>query len=72
MSNDSKVVDLHAARRAKRDKTGWTIEELRRQAARDAEEYRHLGKDEPANLASGIDMKKIISGQADHDEADED
>jgi hypothetical protein len=72
MSTDGKVTDLQAARRAKREKSGWTREELRQQAKRDAEEYRRLGTDEPANLASGVDMKKIISGAADHDEADED
>ena len=72
MTADNKVVDLRAARRAKRAKTGWTPEEFRQQAARDAAEYRRLTTDEPPSLASGIDMKKIISGEAGHDEADED
>ncbi|HEX7638345.1 MAG TPA: hypothetical protein VF457_08110 [Burkholderiaceae bacterium] len=71
MTTEKKIVDLQAARRQRRDKTGWSIDEIRRSAARRAIENREHGKDEPPNLASGGDMNKIIRGEDDRDEADE-
>lgn len=67
----SKVVDIRPELQKRRRRKGWTIAEIEQRAAREAEAYRRQGKDEPGNLASGIDMKKIISGEADHDDVDE-
>jgi hypothetical protein len=71
MTSEKKVVDIQVARRQKRDKTGWTIDEIRQSAARHAAENRRHGQHEPPNLASGGDMNKILRGEDDHDEADE-
>lgn len=68
MTEDKKVVDLQAARRRKREKTGWTIEEIRRSAAKRLEETRRLGQFEPPGLASGGDMDKILEEEDDDDE----
>jgi hypothetical protein len=65
MTEDKKVVDLQAARRRKREKTGWTIEEIRQSAAKRLEETRRLGQFEPPNLASGGDMGKILEDDDD-------
>ena len=71
MTTEKKVVDILDAQRKRRDKTGWTIEEIRQSAARRAAENRRLGQSEPSNLASGGDMDKILQQEDDHDEADE-
>lgn len=64
----SKVTNLQEARRAKRDKTGWTVAELKERAARRAATNRALEQHEPPNLASGKDMHTVASEQDDEDE----
>ena len=64
----SKVIDLQQERRRKRDRTGWTLAEIRERAAKRAAANRELEKDEPPNLASGKDMKSIADEIDDDDE----
>jgi len=64
----TKVIDLQQERRNKRARTGWTMAEIRERAARRAAANRELEKDEPANLASGKDMKSIADETDDDDE----
>jgi len=64
----TKVIDLQQERRNKRARTGWTMAEIRERAARRAAANRELEKDEPANLASGKDMKSIADETEDDDE----
>lgn len=64
----TKVVDLQQVRRKKRDRTGWTMAEIRASAAKRAAANRQLEKDEPPNLASGGDMKTILDGNEVDDE----
>ena len=62
-----KVEDLTEARREKRMKSGWTKEEIKKNAEKELEEFKKVSKDEPADLQSG-DMDKIIQGENDDDE----
>lgn len=58
--------DINEARRKKRDKTGWTIEEIKENAKKELEEFKEISEDEPDDLVSG-DMDKIIRGENDDD-----
>jgi len=62
-----KVTDLEKARKEKRQKTGWTLEEIKENAARELRNLKKQIKDEPENLASG-DMQKIIDGEEDEED----
>ncbi len=64
----TRVADLQRVRRQKRNRTGWTMAEIRESAAKRAAANRELERDEPANLASGGDMAAIL----DDNENDED
>jgi len=55
------ILDIKKARRKKRDKTGWTMEEIKQNAEKELDEFKEISKEEPDNLVSG-DMDKIISG----------
>ena len=59
-----KVSDLTKAREEKRDKTDWTLEEIKKKAAEDFKKYRKISQDneEPEGFHSG-DMKKFLEGQ---------
>jgi len=59
-----KVEDIKKAREKKRDKTGWTIDEIQENAEKEYEQHKHISKDEPEDLVSG-DMDKIIRGEDD-------
>lgn len=59
MSKD--ISDIKKARRKKRNKTGWTMEEIKENAKKELDEFKDISKEEPDDLASG-DMDKIISG----------
>ena len=55
------ISDIKNARRRKRDKTGWSIEEVKESAKKELDEFKDILNEEPGDLASG-DMDKIISG----------
>jgi len=62
----SNISDINKARHNKRDKTGWTMEEIRENAKKELEEFKNVSQEEPDNLVSG-DMDKIIRGENDYD-----
>jgi hypothetical protein len=64
-----KVSELDQARESKRDRTGWTPEEIRRKAAEDFKKYRAVSREnkEPDGFYSG-DMKKFLQGRDDDNE----
>ncbi len=62
MADDSNEIDK--ARRKKRDLSGWTIEEIRRNAKKELRTLQEISKDEPSDLISG-DMDKITRGEDD-------
>jgi len=59
-----KVSDIKKARRKKRDKTGWTMEEIKETAKKELEKFKNTSasEEEPDDLVSG-DMDKIIRGE---------
>jgi hypothetical protein len=59
-----KVSDINKARQEKREKSGWTMEEIKKNAEKELEELKKISKNEPADLVSG-DMDKIIRGEDD-------
>jgi hypothetical protein len=61
------ITDIKCARQAKRQKIGWTIEEIKKNAAKELEEFKKLAGNEPDYLVSG-DMDKIIHGDNDDNE----
>lgn len=63
MSN--KLTNVDNARPKKRDKSGWTMEEIKKRAENELEEFEKISEKEPANLVSG-NMDKIIRGEDDH------
>lgn len=56
------ISDIKKARRKKRDKTGWTIEEIKENAKKELDECKDISNEEPDDLVSG-DMDKIINGE---------
>ncbi len=60
------ISDINKARRKKRDKTGWTMEEIKENAKKELEEFKNISEKEPDDLVSG-DMDKIIRGENDDD-----
>ena len=61
------ISDINKARRKKRDKTGWTTEEIKENAKKELEEFKDISEDEPDDLVSG-DMDKIIRGEDEDDD----
>ena len=61
------ISDINKARRKKRDKTGWTTEEIKENAKKELEEFKDVSEDEPDDLVSG-DMDKIIRGEDEDDD----
>ena len=57
-----KVSDIKKARRKKRDKTGWTMEEIKENAKKELEKFKNTSEEEPDDLVSG-DMDKINRGE---------
>jgi hypothetical protein len=64
----SKVINIQDARRKKREKTGWTLAEIRERAAQRAAINRTLERHEPAELASGEHMNSTPEQPEDDDE----
>ncbi|GAB2190656.1 hypothetical protein MAH1_22640 [Sessilibacter sp. MAH1] len=64
-----KVSDLAKAREDKREKTGWSLEEVKNKAACDFKKYRKISQEshEPDGFHSG-DMKKFLDGSDDDDQ----
>ncbi len=62
-----KVSDINKARQKKREKSGWTMEEIKKNAEKELEEFKKISKNEPADLVSG-DMDKIIRGEDDDEQ----
>ena len=60
-----KITDLNKVRQEKRQKSGWSIDEIRARAAQERALYKGLGQSEPDELASGGDMKKILEDAED-------
>ena len=60
----SKTSDLNKARQNKRQKTGWTSDEIKKNAENELEKFKKLSDNEPDDLVSG-DMNKIIKGEDD-------
>lgn len=60
--------DIDKARRKKRDRSGWALEEIKKNAEKELEKFKGISKDEPSDLRSG-DMNQIILGE-DDDESD--
>lgn len=58
--------DINEARKKKRDRTGWTLKEIKKKAEEELREYKENTDSEPSDLASG-DMDKIIRGEDDED-----
>lgn len=56
------ITDIKKARRKKRDKTGWTTDEIKEKAKKELDEFKRLANEEPDDLVSG-DMDKIIRGE---------
>jgi hypothetical protein len=61
-----KISNINSARRKKRDKKGWSMDEIKKQAKKELEEFKGVSKEEPDDLVSG-DMDKIIRGEDDDD-----
>ena len=62
----SNIADLKKAQKKKREKTGWTPEEIEELAAKEMEEHKKKAENEPDQLVSG-DMQKIIEGDDDEE-----
>ena len=60
------ISDIKKARRKKRDKTGWTSEEIKENAKKELDAFKKISNEEPDDLVSG-DMDKIIHGEDDDD-----
>jgi len=58
------IADLNKVRQNKRQKTGWTLDEIKKNAENELEEFKKLSENEPDDLVSG-DMDKIIKGEDD-------
>lgn len=54
--------DIDKARRKRRGRSGWTLEEIKNNAEKELKQYKEIAKDEPSDLSSG-DMDKIIRGE---------
>ncbi len=63
-----KLTDIQKARHDKRQKTGWTVEEIKKRAAQERARYKNLTKNEPDTLASGGDMSNIAKEKDDDEE----
>lgn len=68
---EKKVADLQQARRKKRQKSGWSMEEITRRAAEERSLHEKLAHAEPDNWAAGGDMKKILEDADKKDPDDE-
>ncbi len=60
------ITDLKKAQKKKREKTGWTPEEIEQMAAKEVQKYKKKAENEPDQLVSG-DMQKIIDGDDDEE-----
>ncbi len=58
------IIDLNQSKKNKREKEGWSIEEIKQKAKDEAAEFSKNTAVEPKDLASG-DMNKIIKGEDD-------
>jgi hypothetical protein len=62
-----KISQIDDARRKKREKYGLKKKDVKERGDKFLEKYKHLDKEEPANLVSG-DMDKIIRGEDNGDD----
>jgi pyruvate-formate lyase-activating enzyme len=62
----NKITDINKAKQEKHEKSGWTMEEIKKNAEKELEEFNNISENEPDNLVSG-DMDKIIRGDNDDD-----
>lgn len=61
--------EIDNARKKRRQKTGWTIEEIKEKARQEREAFKKLNECEPDALASGKGMEKIAE-EADDEKED--
>jgi len=59
--------DIEKARRRNRDRSGWTLEEIKNNAEKALKKFLDVSKDELSDLRSG-DMDKIICGEVDDED----
>ena len=59
--------DIEKARRKKRGRSGWTLEEIKKNAEEELKNFQEISKDEPSDLRS-VDMEKIIRGEDDDED----
>jgi hypothetical protein len=62
--------DIDKAREKRRDRSGWTLDEIKKQAKSEIKTFQEMSKDEPPDLISG-DMGKIIRGEDDIEDRNE-
>jgi hypothetical protein len=56
-----KMSDIKSARLAKRQKSGWSVEEIKSSALKSYRKNREIAKNEPAVLISGS-LKEALKG----------
>lgn len=45
--------DIEKARRKKRDRSGWTLEEIKKNAEKELKKFQEIAKDEPSDFKIG-------------------
>lgn len=60
--SDENIFSIKAMREARRNRTGWSLDEIAKRLKEERALYRQIGGKEPDVLASGGDMKKILAG----------
>lgn len=69
MNENNKISNLENERKKKREKTGWTQEEIEKIAKEELKQFEKLSDNEPDNLVSG-NMEDLINGDSDDKESD--
>ena len=63
-----KISGIDKARHKKPEKKVWTLEEIKKRAEEERAAYEKLAENEPDNLVSGGDMKKILEESEDEED----
>ncbi|HEX7638347.1 MAG TPA: hypothetical protein VF457_08120 [Burkholderiaceae bacterium] len=58
VTTNGQVTDIETARRKRRERTGWTRDEVMRVAREESKRFREIARDEPDRLASG-DLRSL-------------
>lgn len=70
MNENNKILNLEEKRKKKREKTGWTQEEIEKIAQEELKQFEGLSDNEPDDLISG-NMEDLINGDSNDKESDE-